>query len=220
MKNKLTAGKRQEKPAIQSVRRALTGFIKAVVYQLVKKTCHDRIKALTGVNLWYRVVPAALFRRSFRRALADFYCGSGHCTTPRRLTETLAYWTMLRLPDLVEEEFSAPGADKLILRHIVRSLQALASENMALRLNSELQSASPLTLESDPTVQSKPDLAGPSMPHHCFDPEPDDAYYGTPDPQCPALFGEMPPSGHQVCGGCDLAWDCVRYTQDWSARQL
>ncbi len=219
MKNKLTAGKRQEKPAIQSVRRALTGFIKAVVYQLVKKTCHDRIKALTGVNLWYGVVPAALFKRCARRAFGDFYAGSGHCTTPRRLMETLAYWTILRLPDLIDEEFSAPGADKVILRHIVRSLQALAPENAALRLNSDLQSASPLALESGPAGQSKSTLAGPSTPHHCVDPEPEDAYYGMPDPQCPALFGEMPLSGHQVCDQCELGWDCHRYTQDWSARQ-
>jgi len=217
MKKRLTSGKRQEKPAMQSVRRALTGFIKAVVYQLVKKTCHDRIKTLTGVDLWHEVVPAALFNRCYRRALADFYSGSGHCTTPRGLMESLAYWTILRLPDLVEEEFSAPGADKPILRHIVRSLQALASENAALRLNSELQNTVPLTLESDPAVQSKPAVVGPSTPHHCVDPEPDDAYCAAPHPQCPALFGAMPLPGHQVCGTCALEWDCHRYTQDWSA---
>jgi hypothetical protein len=219
MKKKLTAGKRQEKPAIQIVRRALTGFIKAVVYQLVKKACHDRIKTLTGVDLWHEVVPPAGFNRCYRRAVADFNSGSGHCTTPRCLTETLAYWTMLRLPDLVGEEFLAPGADKLILRHIARSVQALAFENTALRLNSELQSASPLTLESGPAVQSTPAPVGACAPHHCVDPEPDDAYYGAPHSECPSLFGEMPLSGHQVCGGCELWSDCERLAKARQRRQ-
>ena len=147
MTTKATGGKRQAKPAIRSIPTNVAVFITTWVHHILKKRCHDRIKELTGEDLWYEVVPSALFKRCYKLALADFYSRSEKVTTSVGLMQSLADWTILDLPDLVDDEFMAPDVDRFIWRHIARSYQALVFENIALKGISTLPSASSPNLE-------------------------------------------------------------------------
>ncbi|MGB6063926.1 MAG: hypothetical protein WBG50_03900 [Desulfomonilaceae bacterium] len=159
MSNKATSGKRQDELTVQTIRKTVRVFIKMAVDHLVKEKCCDRIKELTGVDLWFGSVPSPLLKRCCRLALADFYAGLDNATSSVDLMVGLARWTLLYWPDLVDQEFEAPDVNRLILGQIARSHQALASENVDLRRDLWLQSRSSLNLDHGCGHDATPDAA-------------------------------------------------------------